>query len=770
MAAIAGGGGDDVIFGTDGDDQLLGNNGNDFIDGGAGNDTIYGNNGSDLLDGGAGSDTVTGGAENDTILGGEGDDALYGLGGNDHLDGGAGADLMRGGKGDDTYVVDDAGDVTGEFAGEGTDLVMAWADHTIGANIEDLTLLGTADINGTGNAVNNVITGNSGSNRLSGMGGDDIVLGGEGNDILAGNDGNDQVFGQGGDDRIGGHAGDDYLDGGEGNDTVDYTAASGGVTVDLALAGPQDTGSDGFDTIVDVENIRGSSHDDLLSGNDAVNEIVAFGGNDHLDGRGGADLMYGGAGDDTYVVDEEGDVTSDASGTDTILSMISLSLVSRTTIENLTLVGPAAVDGTGNALDNVITGNDNANTLDGRAGADTLAGGAGDDIYLVDDAGDTVIEGAGEGTDMVLASASHTLGDNVENLTLTLTGAAITGTGNALDNVIIGNNGNNRLNGMGGNDTIHGGLGSDTLAGNDGDDVIHGEDGNDRIGGQDGNDQLDGGAGTDIVDYTSASAAVTVDMSIAGPQDTGGAGTDTLAGFEWIYGSAYSDVLVGDDAANVLTGFGGDDMLDGGLGADKMYGGAGNDTYIVESVGDVTSDTSGVDTIVSSVSISLVYRPSIENLTLVGSAECGYGNDHDNRIVGSDLHNDLCGGDGNDTLVGGGDYDCLYGGAGADTFHYNALSDSTADFAGRDVIYDFSEADGDKVDLSALDADAGVADDQAFSFVGTAAFSGTAGELRYEESGTAGLIVWADTNGDAVADFSIRFHGLSSITDAAFAL
>jgi Ca2+-binding RTX toxin-like protein len=444
---------------------------------------LAGNAGANVLDGQAGADTMAGGAGNDTYvvdsagdvvteaatqgtdlilssvsftasvnvesltltgstdLNATGNDlanVLVGNSGANVLDGLAGADKLAGGAGNDTYVVDVAGDTVTELAGGGTDLVRASLSWTLGANTENLTLTGMAALNATGNALANVLTGNAGANVLSGLAGADTMIGSAGNDTYV----------------------------------VD---ATGDVVTELAGEGTDLVQSTVSWTLADnIENLTitgaGTASGWIFGVGNALNNVLTGGsGVDYLDGRAGADTMAGGLGNDIYVVDQTGDIVTEKAGegTDTVRSGIDYSLGSN--VEGLELQGEAR-SGTGNALANTVTGNLWDNTLDGGAGADKLIGGAGDDIYVVDAAGDVVTELANEGTDLVRASLSWTLGAHTENLTLTGT-AALMATGNALANLLTGNTGANMLDGGIGADTLIGGAGSDTLKGGAGNDV-----------------------------------------------------------------------------------------------------------------------------------------------------------------------------------------------------------------------------------------------------------------------------------------------------------
>ena len=584
------------------------------------------------------ADTLTGTDAGDILVGGAGDDVLNGEAGDDLLYGGTGADTMAGGIGNDIYVVDSALDTVIEATDEGMDTVEARVSHTLSANVENLTLVGTGSTSGIGNELDNTIIGNAGNNALYGLEGDDTLYGGAGNDLLDGGVGADTMSGGIGDDS---YVVDTLADtvtelAGQGTDTVyaDISYTLGANLENLTLIGSEA-----------VDGVGNELHNTII-GNDAANVLTGLAGNDTLDGRGGADTMLGGIGNDIYVVDNIGDAVIENAdeGTDLVKSSITHTLTDN--VENLTLTGTATIDGTGNELDNTIIGNDAANVLtglagndllNGGAGADTMLGGIGNDIYVVESNEDAVIENAEEGTDTVQASISYTLGDNVENLTLTGYGN-INGTGNELDNIIIGNGGSN---------TLDGGLGADSMAGGGGNDTYILDNQGDTVTEQ-------WGQGTDTVlspfDYTLGANVENLTL-------TGEALTGT--------GNELANVIIGTAADNTLSGLDGNDTLDGGAGADTMIGGIGDDTYVVDNLLDTTVELAneGVDTVQSNLTWTLA--DNLDNMTLTGTeAINGTGNELDNVIIGNTAANTLTGLAGNDTLDGGMEADAMAGGSG----------------------------------------------------------------------------------------------------------
>ncbi|MGL1833013.1 calcium-binding protein [Rhodocyclaceae bacterium SMB388] len=329
-------------------------------------------------------ETLEGQTASNILVGGAGDDVLIGGDGNDWLDGRGGADVMSGGDGDDTYIVDDPDDVVVEHADGGIDTVESRISWTLGEHVENLRLVGTASISGTGNAFDNVIVGNAGHNTLLGLAGDDTLIGGDGNDVLDGGPGRDRMIGGRGNDFY--HV-DDRGDvvverAGEGIDTVFST---------ISYALPDHV--EHLHLIGDgARNGTGNDLDNTIIGNGASNRLYGGAGNDTLDGAAAADFMYGGTGDDIYIVDNPGDkvIEFEGEGVDTVRSTVSFKLPEH--VENLTLLGAEHLEGRGNELDNIMVGNDGNNRLHGGDGNDVLRGGAGDDQLYGGD-GDDVLDG-----------------------------------------------------------------------------------------------------------------------------------------------------------------------------------------------------------------------------------------------------------------------------------------------------------------------------------------------------------------------------------------
>ncbi|WP_284736141.1 calcium-binding protein, partial [Dongia deserti] len=422
------------------------------------------------------SSLLIGSPGDDTLAGYGSDDVLDGGAGNDWLDGWTGADTLIGGAGNDIYVVDSVNDVVVENENDGIDTVrtssavhsLSW---TLGANLENLVL--TRFGTGIGNALNNTITREDGYSGISmGLEGDDYLGGGNGKDTLDGGVGVDTLVGGRGDDLYVVDNPDDVIIEDNPFDREDTVEASLSWTLTAGTENLVLTGS------ADI-NGSGNTASNVLTGNSGANQLSGGAGNDTLDGGAGADTLIGGTGNDTYIVDSIDDLVTENSneGTDTIATTVTWTLGAN--IENLTLTGTLDINGTGNSLNNVLTGNSVTNiliggsgndTLNGGAGADTLIGGTGNDTYVVDNAGDVTTENEGEGADTVQSSVTYGLSANVENLTLTGSGA-INGTGNELDNVLTGNTGANQLSGGDGTDTLNGGTGSDTLIGGTGNDT-----------------------------------------------------------------------------------------------------------------------------------------------------------------------------------------------------------------------------------------------------------------------------------------------------------
>ncbi len=702
---IKGLGGDDELYGDAGNDTIEGGEGDDFVGGGAGTDRLIGGNGDDIyvLDedtvdtivetATGGFDTVIsffdyalptnveglylyagkkaygndqanaiqahdGGAE---LYGKGGDDFLFGGAGNDRLDGGTGNDRMEGGAGDDTYVVDNTGDTISDSAG--VDTVLSYVSWSLYDLTEHLTLLGTANINGSGSRYDNTLIGNSGNN---------ILNGGSGNDILRGGDGNDSLHGSIGDDILYGGAGTDTLNGGTGNDTyyLDETTPSADTItdsdgIDTVIASADYTMATGIEILKLIGGAKGTGNagDNTITANAGANTLTGGDGNDTLDGGDGDDKLDGGVGNDRLV---------------------------------------------------------------GGKGTDTLVGGAGNDTYVVDgdgSAADRVTEASGGGTDTVIASRTYTLGKYVENLTLAV---AARGNGNELDNTIVGSDGNDQIYGVAGNDKLTGGAGDDTISGGAGNDTMNGGAGKDRITGADGDDifqfdsgadlqsgdYLDGGAGTDKILFAGVRPQERLDftgVTIRGIENfESGAGVSVLSvkmlkSFTTV--KAKSIELIDSGVVDLkglptLT-------LDGAIIlSDKattitLADFSGKSTYYFLTV----KGGAGDDTISGSSDMTAVYSETIDggagNDTIRGGTQLGStsrlsGGDGDDVIYAARQSSSISGGRGLDKIFGGDGYDTIVINAG--DFVAGEVYDGGG---GRDtIVFDTASIDFSKVTLT----------------------------------------------------------------------
>jgi Ca2+-binding RTX toxin-like protein len=425
----------------------------------------------------------------------------------------------------------------------------------------------------------------------------------------------------------------------------------------------QNTGGGGFDQLIEIEYLIGSAFDDRLRGT-GTNNIILVGG-------AGTDVLYSGPSDDYLIGGAGFDFVSFADATSGVTVDLSLGILQST--------GGAGTDQfvdieyvIGSSYGDIIKG-DNVNNV-------LLAGGAGNDVIYSGAGSDYLIGGAGND---VVSFAGATSGVIVD---LSISGVQNTG-GAGFDQFVeieylVGSAYGDVLKGDGvSNAILHGGAGNDVLYSGSG------------------NDYLIGGAGYDVVSFAAATSGVTVDLSIAGPQNTVGAGSDQFVDIEYMIGSAYGDTLKSDGVSNAI--------LSGGGGNDTLQGGAGSD-YVL-------------------------------------------------------------GGDGADTLTGSAGADTLAGGAGADVFVFSNLSHITSG-PSRDTIVDFSAAQGDKIDLSGIDADTITGGNQAFTFIGNVAFGNVAGQLRYLANGSGGVNVEGDIDGNGAADFSFIIDNIFNLTATDFIL
>ncbi len=823
---IDGGNGDDTLYGQGGADTINGNDGNDIIVGGIGLDVLSGEDGNDLfimeaaefgrgntIDGGVDFDVVDYSlASNQTLTGGLTIDlGVAGLAivppGQTPLDAYLNVEGARGTRFADVMLASLGGNILAptplyQNNGVGVPVLVNQfgvevAPNALATNGQNVFVKFTFE----GGLGNDTITGSNGRDTVSyehAAGAVTVTLtspiagapagtantgrstGADGVDILSsmenirGGAFADTLTGDGGANEIEGGAGADRIDGGAGLDTVSYEHRATGVNVILSLGSNSD-----LDTLVSIENVKGSAFADAISGLnagsvlwglDGNDALVGGTGNDTLDGGAGADNMQGGAGNDVYVVDNIGDVVFDSAGTDIVrTSLVSYALGA--SIENLTYVGLAGFTGTGNGLANVITGGDGGDLLDGGAGGDTLIGGAGNDIYIVDVTGagnalqDTIVEGVNAdavfaapvaGTDELSAAnpltagftaatggvdtirlrstvaVNYALQNNIENLDASLIGAALaaTLTGNGVGNIIKGHAGVDRINGGAGFDQMSGGAAADTFVFSSVADIGNAAGARDSI--------LDFLSGTDKIDLS----AIDGNTNVAGVQ-----------GFSYIGATAFSNVagqlrlangvLFGDTNGNSVSDFQIDlNGLAAMAAADFIFAGGGG----------------------GGGGATLPLNPGTPGQTIVaGPATTAInGTTGNDTLVGNDLRNTITSFAGNDVMTGG---------LNRDTFVFtnldvtNNANSSAATSLYRDTITDFVAGDRDRIDLSGIDANSALAGDQAFTLLGAGAQFTAAGQARLVVTG-ANSVLELNTTGTGGAEFAINLTGVTTLPAA----
>jgi Ca2+-binding RTX toxin-like protein len=806
IAAIDGGAGSDLITGSAGDDTIIGGVGADTMNGADGSDTyvVSQGDGIDIVTdtGASGTDTIlaagdgvaitlrtgfsaassgvetisSGGNVNVTILGssaaenynfsgvslsgiafidgGAGGDAITGSAGADTIFGGSANDTLNGGDGSDTYIFaqGDGLDAMTDTGATGVDTILAAADDVAitlrngfgaGNGIESISAGGfnnvtiqgatTGDVyNFTTIALTDIalIDGGAGNDTITGSAGADIIAGGDGNDILAG---------------------------GAGNDMLSYASAGAAVVVNLSLTVNQNTGGAGLDRVSGFENVTGSAFADTLTGDAAANVIV---------GGAGDDQMTGGAGADNFAFTSLGDLSSAG---DTITDFASVSdQIDLSSIPGLAFIGT-------NAFSNV-------------SGQVRYELSAGTTRIQIDSDGDGVADRA-----ITIANGQFTLAETTAGSMILISLSAINGTANN-DNLIGTNNadvisalgGNDFVQGRGGNDIIFGGEGNDTLNGDgqtnytgpSGDDTLFGEGGDDLLRGGAGVDTYDGGAGNDRISFYifASTQGVIANLTTQTIANDGFGNAETMTSIEGLgAGTAFADHFTGDENANQLLAANGDTVI--ALGGDDVIqldgapvtldGGEGNDSISVFTLSRLVPDTTGdgladletgTQGVIVDLSLGQIINDgfglsgtliSIENVGGSGLADTLTGDAGDNRLTGGGGNDSLAGGGGADRLIGGLNDDTMTGGAGADVYVFETVADLSTT---GDQIADY-ELGADTLDFSAI---AGL------TFIGTAAFSNAAGQMRYERSGGQTVIL-IDANGDGVADGRVVIANVEAI-------
>ena len=663
----------DAIAGTSAADTIDGGGSDDIMAGSTGNDTYYVDNVGDVVVElkGEGFDTViasvdyslewsgyvevlkaaddvvgitlTGNAQSNTIIGSSGDDVL---------DGGVGGtlgDRLYGGAGNDVYYLRHTSDVVEDTEGASDKAYLA---SDVYGNDSDLIAITVADLHSKGIEQvyldgELVSIGNDGGNP--GI----TLTGGAGNDPLAGGSGDDTINGGAGDDTMAGGAGDDVYHIHDAGDVIveDMDPSVGGFDIAYVHTGSYDLADDvGLEVLWAAADVTSGVH---LIGNNYANMIIGSKFNDTLDGGNGSvqHTLQGGAGNDTYYLRNINDVVVDSSGSsdsaylyssvygnNPLLIKAIVSHLHYKGIESVYLDGVYVDPGDAGIFGTVLTGGDADEELDGNIGNDTIDGGGGADIV-----------GGAAGND-----------------------------------VLYGGSGWDTLNGGAGNDTLYGGADYDTMVGGAGDDIYHIEDLDDVI--QEGMDPIIGGFDVAYVSTKIYGLAHNVGVEVLRVAD------DVAFGV-YLYGNNYSNLLIGGLY---------DDTLDGGDDSAQhtLIGGDGNDTYILRNINDVVLQdsggnfdkaylTSGVyfgDQAKIDAVIADLHSKGIEQVYLDGVVVSQSGNDGDDSVSGGAEDDSIDGGTGNDTIAGNNGNDTIDGGAGDDTLLGGAGDDSIDGGTGDDTI------------------------------------------------------------------------------------
>jgi len=648
--------------------------------GSANGDRITGGTGANALDGGAGNDTIDGGTGNDILTGGLGNDLLLGGDGIDKINGGDGIDTVSfAGAENGVNVTIRSGPSTTNLVtfeeAQAPTFVEFGPDNANPANADAVIVSIANDPAGGTNQVGKFEK-NAGAFSWAGT-----VVGTGPNSTV------DALPFTASDHTMtmrvwSAVAGTEVLlklesttTGGASVGAIATTTVAGAwqtLTFDFgpALTGP---GTGALDLNIDYNKV-------VLFFNFGVDSAMGGGGTFYFD-----DLKFIG----TAVSSIDNDGFGNVEGLTNVENAIGSAFADR-------LTG----DGQKNSLsggdgNDTLAGGSGNDTLNGGNGTDSMRGGLGNDTYYVGTSTDMVVEEAGQGTDSVISSVTHTLSVNAERLTLSGS-TTINGTGNTLANTITGNTGSNILSGGTGNDTLSGGLGNDRLDGGAGTDSLVGGAGNDSYVVDSASDLISeiSTLATEI-DSVSASASVTLStnverLTLTGVSAINGTG-NTLA--NTIAGNTGNNVLSGGSGDDTLSGGAGNDTLDGGAGTDSLVGGLGNDTYVVDSSTDLIRESSTLATEIDSItsSITLTLGDNLEQLTLTGgNTRNGTGNALANTITGNTGGNVLTGGAGNDTLNGGAGNDKLDGGIGNDSLVGGNGNDSYVVDSTTDLISEMS--------------------------------------------------------------------------------